>query len=94
MSYFGPTTMGGTPYGDCVSGLGGVDLYGDCDYLIPLYGTPVSTTVIPNATNSNTPQASTNSFVKDFEAWFAKGDNKTLLMFGGALLVILLTKKR
>lgn len=93
--YFDRRTMGATPYGDCVSALGGADLYGDCDYLIPLGNMPyVANSTAGGSVNTGNNLSSFATFSRDFDAWLAKGDNKTMLMFGAAILVILLTKKR
>lgn len=76
----------GAAYDNCVRIREG-DLYGDCDYLIPLYaGSPTNNN--SNSGGGNKTPVSTETW----EQWFEK--NKIPLMMGGVVLALVLTKKR
>lgn len=77
----------GRAYDQCVSAHNG-DLYGDCDYLIPLYNTTPPPSSTPNATGTPKPPATTETW----DQWLEK--NKIPVMFGAAILAVILTKKR
>jgi len=103
MGDLGPYTWNGNPF-DYINSILGLQ-YGSPNYdpnaeanaQALLDGFPNLNPPPPKATTATgtgTPKATEKSFFESFDEWLAKDSNKTLLMFGGALAVILLTKKK
>lgn len=94
-----PDTMGGLEeWGACVAALpNGVDLYGDCDYLIPLYPATVppsaaaAAAAAEAARKAAAEEAAKPGWQKELEVWFEK--NKTYAILGGLAVVLLVTRK-
>lgn len=76
----GATTQVGLD--DCIRSLpGGVDLYGDCDYLIPMYPSPPPATA--NKKKDDPAAFNFDKFLKDYGVY----------LLGGIAVVLLVTRK-
>jgi len=100
MGDLGPYTWNGNPF-DYINSVLGLS-YGSPNYdpnaeaeaQALLNGFPNLTPPRPQTAATTPPKPKEKSWFQEFDEWLKKDENKTLLMFGGALAVILLTSRK